>query len=107
MTHENSGWAGFSPAVDTDEDSDVAGYSATAIVNERRVASSKFGLPRCESVKSYTSTQVPFVPLCRACIAGSDREVPQPFHLDGAVSVSVTTPIESLENLFTRLKDFA
>ena len=28
-----------------------------------------------------------------------DREVPQPFHFGGAVSVSVTTPIESLENL--------
>ena len=65
----------------------------------------KFGLPRCESVKSHTSTQVPFVPLCRACIAGRNREVPQPFHFGGAVSVSVTTPIESLENLFTRVKD--
>ena len=66
----------------------------------------KFGLPRCESVKSHTSTQVPSVPVCHACITGRDREVPQLFHLDGAVSVSVTTPIESLgENLFTCLKD--
>ena len=57
-------------------------------------------------MKSHTSTQVPFVTLYRACIAGRDREVPQPFHLDGAVSVSVSTPIESLgENLFTCLKD--
>ena len=30
----------------------------------------------------------------------------KPFHLDGSVSVSITTPIESLgENLFTCLKD--
>ena len=56
-------------------------------------------------MKSHTSTPVPFVPLWHACVAGRDREVPQPFHLDGAVSVSVTTPIESLENLFPRLKD--
>ena len=96
MTHENSGWAGHSATADADKESDVAGYSAAAIVDERRVASSTIGLPRCESVKSQKSAQVPFVPLCRACVAGRDREVPQPFHLGGAVSVSVTTPIESL-----------
>ena len=38
---------------------------------------------------------------------GRDREAPQPFHLGGAVSVSVTTPIELLENLSPRLKDSA
>ena len=56
-------------------------------------------------VESHTSTQVPFVPLFRACIVGRNREVPQPFHLGGAVSVSVTTPIESPGNLSPRLKD--
>ena len=105
MTHETRVWAGYSAAADTDEESDVVGHPATAIVNERRVASSKFGLPRCESVKSHTSTQVLFAPLCHACIAGRDREVPQPSHLGATVSVSGTTPMESLENLFTRLKD--
>ena len=34
-----------------------------------------------------------------------DREVPQPFHLGGAVSVTVTTPIESLGKFVPRLKD--
>ena len=47
-------------------------------------------------MKSHTSTQVPSVPVCRACIAGRDKEIPQTFHHDGAVSVSITTPIESL-----------
>ena len=79
----------------THEDSDVASYSASAIVNERRVASSTIELPSCEAVESHTSTasqlgnQVPFAPLCRACIVGRGREAPQPFHLGGAVSVSV------------------
>ena len=57
-------------------------------------------------MKSHTSTQVPSVPVWHVCITGRDREVPQHFHLAGAVSVSVTTPIESLgENLPTCLKD--
>ena len=34
-----------------------------------------------------------------------DREVPQPFQFGGAVSVSATTPIESLEILSPCLKD--
>ena len=51
-------------------------------------------------MKSHTSTQVPSIPVCHACIAGRDREIPQTFHLDGAVSVSVTTPIESLGENF-------
>ena len=74
-------------------------------MDERRVASSTIELPSCELVKSHTSTQVPFVPLCRACIVGRGREAPQPFHLGGAVSVSVTSTIESLGNLSPRLKD--
>ena len=96
MTHENSGWAGHSATADADEESDVAGSSAAAIVDERRVASSTVELLCYEAVESHTSTQVPFVPLCRACIVGRGREVPQLFHLGGAVSVTVTTPIESL-----------
>ena len=105
VTHENSAWAGHSATADVDEDSDVAGYSAAAVVDERRVASSTIELYRCEAVESHTSTQVPFASLCRACIVGRGREAPQPFHLGGAVSVSVTTPIESLENLSPCLKD--
>ena len=105
MTHETSGWAGHSATADADEESDVAGSSAAAIVDERRVASSTIELPNCEAVESHTSTQAPFVPLCRACIVGRGREAPQPFHLGGGVSVSVTTPIESLENVSPRLKD--
>ena len=65
-------------------------------MNERRVASSTIELPCYEAVESHTSTQIPFVPLCRACSWERDREVPQPFDLGGAVSVTVTTPIESL-----------
>ena len=39
MTHENSDWAGHSATADVDnENSDVAGYSAAAIVDVRRVA---------------------------------------------------------------------
>ena len=38
MTHENSDWAGHSATADVVGDSDVAGYSAAAVVNERRVA---------------------------------------------------------------------
>ena len=89
----------------THEDSDVAGYSAAAFVDERRVASSTIELPSCEAVESHTSSQVPFASLCRACIVGRSREAPQPFHLGGAVSVSVTMPIESLENVSPCLKD--
>ena len=37
--------------------STVASYSAAVIVDERRVASSTIGLPRCESVKSQKSAQ--------------------------------------------------
>ena len=105
VTHENSGWAGHSATADVDEDSDVAGYSAAAIEDEKRAASSTIELPSCEAVESHTSTQVPFASLCRACIVGRGREAPQPFHLGGAVSVSVTTPIESLEILSPCLKD--
>ena len=56
-------------------------------MNGRRVASSTIELPSCEAVESQKSAQVPFAPLCRACIAGRDREAPQPFHLGGAVSL--------------------
>ena len=48
VTHEHSGWAGHSATADADEESDVAGYSAAAIVDERRVASSTIELPSCE-----------------------------------------------------------
>ena len=105
MTHENSGWAGHSATADADEESDVAGYSATAIVDERRVASLTIELPSCEAVESLTSTQVPSASLCRTCIVGRGREVPQPFRLGGDEAVTVTTPIESLENLSPCLKD--
>ena len=101
MTPENSGWAGHSATADADEESDVAGYSAAAIVDQRRVASSTIELPCYEAVESHTSTQDPILSLCRACIVVKGREAPQPFHLGGAVSVTVTTPIESLGKLVT------
>ena len=56
-------------------------------------------------MEPHTSTQVPLASLCHACIVGRGREAPQPFHLSGAVSVSVTTPIESLEISSPCLKD--
>ena len=96
MTHENSGWAGHSATADADEESDVAGYSAAAIADERRVACSTIELPCFEAVESHTSTQVAFVSLCRACTVERSREVPQPFQIGGAVSVTVISPIESL-----------
>ena len=61
----------------THENSDVAGYSAAAVVEERRVASSTIELPRCEAVESQTSAQVPVAPLYCACIVGKGREAPQ------------------------------
>ena len=73
MTHENSGKTGHSATADTDEESDVAGYSTSAFVDERRVASSIIELSSCEAVESHTSAQVPFVPLCRACIVGKGQ----------------------------------
>ena len=74
----------------THKNSDVAGHSAAAVVDERRATSSTIELSRCETVESHTSTQVPFAPLCRACIVGRGREAPQPFHLGGEEAVTVT-----------------
>ena len=74
------------------------------LLDERRVASSTIELPCYEAVESHTSTQVPFVPLCRACIVGRGREVPQPLHFGGAVSVTVTTPIKSLGTFVPRFE---
>ena len=81
MTHENSGWAGHSATADVDDDSDVAGYSAAAIVDARRVASSIIELPRCEAAESQKSAQVPFVPQCYACIAGLGQRSSTTFSL--------------------------
>ena len=41
--------------------SDVAGYSAAAVVDERRVASSTVELPRCEAGESQKLPQVPLL----------------------------------------------
>ena len=38
VTHENSDWAGHSATADVNDNSNVAGYSAAAVVKERRVA---------------------------------------------------------------------
>ena len=51
---KNSGRAGHSAAADADEESDVAGYSAAAIVDERRVGSSTIELTSWELVGSHT-----------------------------------------------------
>ena len=82
----------------THENSGVAGHSATADVDARRVASLTFELPRCEAVKSRKSAQVPVAPLCCACIVGRGREAPQPFHLGGDEAVIVTMPVVSLDD---------
>ena len=53
---KTSGWAGHSATADVDDDdSDVAGYSAAAVVDVRRVANSTIELPRCEAAESQKS----------------------------------------------------
>ena len=52
----------------THENSDVGGYSAAAVVDERRVARSTIELPRCGIVESQKSAQVPVPPLYCACV---------------------------------------
>ena len=56
MTHENSVWAGHSATADVNEDSDVAGYSAAAIVDER---SCKFNHRIAQGVKLWSRTRLP------------------------------------------------
>ena len=84
----------------THENSDVAGYSAAAVVGERErgVASSTIELPRCEAVESQKSAQVPVAPLYCACLVGRSRDAPQPFHLGGVEAVTVTMPVVSLDD---------
>ena len=82
----------------THKNSDVAGHSAAAVVDERRATSSTIELSRCETVESHTSTQVPFVSMCLACIVGRGREAPQPFHLGGEEAVIVTMLVVSLDD---------
>ena len=53
---------------------DVAGYSAVAVVDERRVASSTIELPRCDAAESQKSAQVPVATLYCACVVGRSRE---------------------------------
>ena len=89
----------------TRKNSDVAGHSAAAVVDERRATSSRIELSRCEAVESHTSTQVPFAPLCRACIVGRGREAPQHFHIGGDEAVTVTTLVVSLDNFSLTLTD--
>ena len=84
----------------THENSDVAGHSAAAVVDERRATSSTIELSRCETVESHTSTQVPFASLCRACIVGRGREAPQPFHLGGEEAVIVAMLVVLLDVFF-------
>ena len=81
----------------THKNSDVAGHSAAAVVDERRATSSTIELSRCKTVESHTSTQVPFASLCRACFVGRSREAPQPFHFGGEESVTVTMLVVSLD----------
>ena len=89
----------------THKNSDVAGHSAAAVVDERRATSSTIELSRCETVESHTSTQVPFTSLCRACIVGRSREAPQPFRLSGEEAVTVTMLVVSLDVLPLTLTD--
>ena len=80
----------------------VAGYSAAAVVDARRVASSTIELLRCEAVESQKSAQVPVAPLYCAKIVGRGREASQPFHFGGDEAVTVTMPVVSLDD-FPRL----
>ena len=89
----------------THENSDVAGYSAAAVVDERRVASSTIELPKCEPVESQKSAQDPVAPLYRACIVGRGREAPQPFHLGGDEAVTATMSVVSLDDFSLTLTD--
>ena len=82
----------------THKNSDVAGNSAAAVVDERRVASSTIELYRCETVESHTSTQLPFASLFCACIVGKGREAPQPFHLGGEEAVIVVFSLPLTDN---------
>ena len=60
----------------------------------------------CPVVKLWSRTRRPKFLLLHCFVhVGRGREAPQPFHLGGAVSVFVTTPIESLEILSPCLKD--
>ena len=88
----------------THENSDVAGFSAAAVVDERRVARSTIELPSCEAVESRKSAQVAVAPLYCACIIGRGREAPQPFHLRGDV-VTVTMPVVPLDEFSLNLTD--
>ena len=66
-------------------------YSAAAVVDEIRDASSTIELPRCEVVESHKSAQVPAAPLHCACIVGRGREDP---------TVSATLPVVSQDECF-------
>ena len=79
----------------THENSDVAGYFAAAVVDERRVTTSTIELAKCEAVELQKSAQVPVAPLYCACIVGRCREAPQHFHLGDDEAVTVTTPVVS------------
>ena len=89
----------------TNENSGVAGYSAAAVVEARRVASSTIELPRCEAVESQKSAQVPDAPLYCAFVVGKCREAPKPFHLGGDEAVTVTMPVVSLDDFSQSLSD--
>ena len=67
-------------------DSDVAGLSATAGVDERRaVTIATPEMPSREAVESHQLAHIPFAPWCRACISGRGREAPHIRH-DGRVA---------------------
>ena len=89
----------------THENSDVAGYSAAAVVDARRVASSTIELRRCEAVESQKSAQAPAAPLYCAFVVGWGREAPKPFHLGGDEAVTVTMPVVSLDDVSQSLSD--
>ena len=76
-------------------DSGVAGFSATAGVDERRaVTISTPEMPSRDAVASHQLTHIPFAPWCRACIAGKGREAPHFRHGGGEAAA---TPVLSLD----------
>ena len=77
----------------THKNSDVAGHSAAAVVDERRAASSTL----------WSRTRRPKFLLLHCVVhvlLEGDREAPQPFHLGGEEAVIVTMLVVSLDFFF-------
>ena len=78
-------------------DSDVAGLSATAGVDERRaVTIATPEMPSRGAVETHQLTHIPFAPWCCACISGRGREAPH-FRHGGEEETAAVTPVVSVD----------